>query len=126
MNDNDAQTLRDISYFTNRLLDHAEFLPPDLAALLGEYESELGKYSPGRWDGIGNRAQYGELAQCIGQSIADEKWSVGALLDCSLDKWYCWGRTRKNVEGALQPLAVRGELDLKYGRYYVRSRDESS
>lgn len=126
MNEGDAQMLRDISYFTKKLLDHAELLPPELEAMLREYESELGKYSPGRWDGIADRVQYDDLAQNIGQSIADGEWSVGMLLDCSLDKWYCRGRTRKDVEGALQLLAVRGELDLKDGMYHVRSRDESS
>lgn len=132
MNGNDAQTLRDIRLFMNGLLEHAESLPQELAAMLQEYASELGKGPPGRWDGIGNPAQYGRLAHYIGQSIADGKWPAGACLNHSLDTdysrdtWYFRAHPRKNVEGALQLLAVRGELDLKNGMHYVRSRDESS
>ena len=43
MSGNDAQALRDMRHFTNRLLDHAELLPPDLAAMLRGYGSELRK-----------------------------------------------------------------------------------
>jgi len=126
MNGNDAQTLRDIGHFMNRLLEHAEWLPQELVAMLREYASELGKYSPGRWNGIGDPTQYDRLAQYIGRSIADREWSAGARLDHSLDAWYFRAQPRENVEGALQLLAVRGELDLRNGMYYVRSRDESS
>jgi hypothetical protein len=126
MDGNDAQAWRDIRHFTDRLLDHAEFLPPELAAMLGEYASEMGRGSPGRWDSIGNFAQYGNLARYIGQSIADGEWPVGTRLDRPLDIWYCRVQSRENLEDALQLLAVRGELDLKNGMYYVRSRGESS
>jgi hypothetical protein len=126
MNGNDAQTLRDLRFFTDRLLTHAELLPQELAAMLLEYASELGKDSPGRWDGMGNHAQYANLARYISQSIADEQWPAGARLDFSPDPWYCRAQPRENVEGALRLLAVQGEIDLKNGMYYVRSRDDSS
>jgi hypothetical protein len=132
MNGNDAQTLRDIRHFTSSLLERAEWLPQELAAMLREYASELGKGPSRRWDGIGDPAQYAGVAHHIGQSIADGKSSAGACLDHSLDTdrsldtWYFRAHPRKNVEGALQLLAVRGELDLKNGMHYVRSRDESS
>jgi hypothetical protein len=126
MNGNDAQTLRDLRFFTDRLLDHAELLPQELAAMLLEYASELGKASPGRWDGMGNHAQYGSLAQYISQSIADGQWPAGARLDCSPDIWYFRPQPHENVEGALRLLAVQGEIDLRDGKYYVRSRDDSS
>lgn len=126
MNNNDAQTWRDVKYFTSRLLLHAGVLPGDLAAMLQVYESELGNASPGRWAGLGTPSQYEHLAGQIGQSITDGEWPPGTCLDWSLDKRYCWAQTREKVMGALELLAVRGELVQKCGKYYVRSRDESS
>jgi hypothetical protein len=126
MNDDDAQAWRDTRYFTSRLLFHAGVLPPDLAAMLQKYVSELDDTSPGRWDSIGNPAQYNDLARRISQQITDGEWPPGKCLDSSLDKRYCWAETRENVLSALQLLAVRGELVLKCGDYYVKAHNESS
>lgn len=126
MNGNDAQALRDIRYFANGLLVHADVLPLDLAVMLQTYKSELENTAPGRWNGIGDPAQYDDLAFHIGQSIADGEWAPGACLDASLDKPYCWATTSENVMSALRLLAIRGELMVEFGRYYVRPRDESS
>jgi hypothetical protein len=126
MNDNDAQAWRDTRYFTSRLLFHIGVLPPDLTAMLQEFESELGDASPGRWDGIGNPAQYDDLARRISQQITDGEWAPGTCLDWSLDNRYCWAETRENVMSALQLLAVRGEVVLKCGDYYVKANNESS
>jgi hypothetical protein len=126
MIDNDAQTWRDIRYFTSRLLFHAGVLPPDLSAMLQEYQSELDNASPGRWASIGSPSRYDDLARRISQSITDVEWPPGTCLDWSLDKRYCWAETRENVMSALQLLAVRGELVLKCGEYYVRSCGENS
>jgi hypothetical protein len=95
--------------------------------MLREYASGLDRYSSGRWDGLGSLARCDDgLAQCIGRSIADGEWPAGARLDQSLDKWYFRAHPRENVEGALRLLALRGEIDLRNGLYYVGSRDESS
>jgi hypothetical protein len=126
MNDNDAQAWRDTRYFTSRLLLHFGVLPPDLTMMLQEFESELASASPGRWDGIGNPAQHDDLAGRISQQITDGEWSPGTCLDWSRDKRYCWAETRENVMSALQLLAVRGELALKRGNYYVKARNENS
>jgi hypothetical protein len=126
MNGSDAQALRDIKYFTSKLLAHADVLPPDLTVMLKEYQSELDNASPGRWVSIGSPSRYDDLARRISQSITDGEWPPGTCLDWSLDKRYCWVETRENVMSALQLLAVRGELVLKCGEYYVRSCRENS
>lgn len=124
MNGDDEQVMRDITRFAGRLLEYAGWLPPDLAAMLRGYESALGTCSPGRWEGIGSPGRHDDLAQRIGQAVTDGEWPAGTVLDCGLGKWYCWGQTLQNAEQALRFLAVRGELDLRHGTYYVRARDE--
>jgi hypothetical protein len=126
MNANDAQTWRDISFFTKKLLLHTKVLPPDLIAMLSEYESELDSASPGRWDGVGGTAQYEDLAQHISQSIADGEIPSGTRLEWPLDYWYCRAQTRENIMNALRILAVRGELDRQCEIYYVRLCDGGS
>ena len=126
MNGDDAQALRDITYFTRRLLEHSGVLPADLALMLKEYELELDNASLERWASMGNPFQYDDLAARIGRAIADGEWPPGTCLDWSRDKRYCWTQTRENVMRALQLLAVRGELTLKDGNFYVRSYDEGS
>ena len=108
------------------VLEHAGVLPADLALMLKEYELELDNASLERWVSMGNPSQYDDLAARIGRAIANGEWPPGTRLDWSRDKQYCWAQTRENVMRALQLLAVRGELTLKDGNFYVRSHDESS
>jgi len=126
MNGDDAQALRELKCFTSRLLEHAGVLPPDLAVMLKEYDLELHDDSPDRWTSVGGVSQYDKLAHRISQSITDGEWPPGACLDWPINRWYCCNETRESVMSALRLLAVRGELTLKCGNYYVRSRDESS
>jgi hypothetical protein len=127
MDAEDAQTLRDVRYFTSRLLLHAGILPSDLVAMLEDYKSELDHASLGRWASMGDPAQYADLARRIGQSITDGEWLPGVHLDWPLNRRYGWDQTRETVMKALQLLAIRGELVLKGGKYYVvGSRGESS
>ena len=78
-------------------------------------------------DQYGNPAQCAELARRIGQSLADGEWLPGVHLDWPLNGRYGWEHTRETVLKALQLLAIRGELVLKGGKYYVvGSRGESS
>ena len=126
MDADDAQTLRDVKYFTNKLLLHAGILPSDLVAMLQEYESELDTASLGRWTSVGNPAQYTDLTRRIGQLITDGELAPGARLDWPVDRRFGWPQRREYVMNALQLLANRGELVLKHGKYYVRSRAESS
>jgi hypothetical protein len=53
VNGDDAQTLRDVTYFAGELLKLADVLPADLTAMLRDYHSELRTAPRWRWDGIG-------------------------------------------------------------------------
>jgi hypothetical protein len=122
MNSDDEQTMRDIRHFMRELLKYADVLPPDLAAMLRDYEPELYHSPPSRWDGIGEAAQSESLAVRIGQRMTDGEWPDDTRLDASTDHWYAWGETRATVDRALRLLAARGELTLKSGIYYTGSR----
>jgi hypothetical protein len=125
MNGDDWQALRDIRSFAQGLLSHAGLLPEGLAAMLRSYELELESALPGRWEGVGNPAAYGLLANRMGQSIADGEWPAGRRLDDILRDWYCVSETPQTIMSALQLLTARGELTLRCGTYYVRSRHEN-
>jgi hypothetical protein len=124
MSPDDAQTLRDMRRFTHELLTYADVLPAGLAAMLRDYEPELYRSPPGRWVGIGDVGQSEPLAVGIGQRLTDGEWPEGTRLDASAGHWYAWGASRATVGRTLRLLAARGELALRDGMYYTRSRDE--
>jgi hypothetical protein len=124
MNPDDAQTLRDIKHFTRELLTYADLLPPDLAAMLRDYESDLHSSPSDRWDGIGSPVQYDNLAHRIGQGITDGECPEGKRMDSYPGNWYTWAQRHDNVEKALQLLAARGELTPRCGTFYVGPHDE--
>jgi hypothetical protein len=127
MNSADAQTLRDITYFTRALLSHADVLPAGLTAMLRDYESELNNTSSSRWQGIGNATQHSATADYIGQSITDGRLPEGKRLDdSSLNKWPYSDKTCSVIENALRLVTARGEVISRFGMYYVRSGNENS
>ena len=111
-------------HFTRELLRYADVLPAGLAAMLLDYEPDLYRSPPGRWDGIGDAAQSEPLAARIGQLITDGEWPQGTRLAASAGHWYARCQTRANVERTLRLLATRGELALRDGLYYTGPRDE--
>jgi hypothetical protein len=131
MNGGDWQALREISSLTRTLLSYAGVLPEGLAAMLQSYASELagvlpegkaelGKESSERWERAGDPAARDALANRMGRSITDGEWPAGKRLDCLPGDWYCVNQTRQTIMRALQLLAVRGELAVRYGTYYVK------
>jgi hypothetical protein len=128
MNSADAQTIRDITYFTRALLSYADVLPSGLTTMLQDYESDLNKTSSsGRWQGIGNATLHSATADYIGQSITDGRLPEGKLLDdSSLGKWPYSDKARSVIENALLLVTMRGEVISRFGMYYVRSRNENS
>jgi hypothetical protein len=130
MDSDDWQTLREINRLTRMLLSHADVLPEGLAGMLRSYAPELacvlsedrvglGSKSSERWKRVGGTAARDALASRMGRSITDGEWPAGKRLDYPPDDWYCKSETRETIIGALQLLAVRGELAVRCGTYYV-------
>jgi hypothetical protein len=129
MNGDDWQALRETNSRTQALLSHAGLLPEGLAAMLRSYASELagvlpeGRAEPGqpsgRWERSGDPAARDALASRMGRSITDGEWLAGQRLDCPPGDWYCVNETCETIMRALQLLAVRGELAVRNGAYYV-------
>jgi hypothetical protein len=130
MNSDDWQALRDINCRTLALLSHVAVLPEGLAVMLRSYASELAgvlpedhakldNKSPERWERVGDSSASDALASRVGRAISDGEWLAGERLDCPPGDWYCVNERRETVVRALQLLAARGELAVRYGAYYV-------
>jgi hypothetical protein len=126
MNGDDWQALREIDRHTRMLLSYAEVLPEGLAAMLRSYASELAGVQAGldsessrRWKRAGGLAARDALASRMGRSIADGEWPAGKRLGWPPDAWYCAYERGETILGALQLLALRGELAVRCGTYYV-------
>jgi hypothetical protein len=126
LNDDDAQTLWDVTYFARELLKHADVLPADLAGMLHDYQSELRTSPPGRWAGIGDPVQYECLARRMAESVTDGEWAEGERLDDPARNRHARAEAPGNFQRALVLLAARGDIVTRDGRYYTRSRDDRS
>jgi hypothetical protein len=126
VNGDDAQTLRDVTFFLRTLLKDADVLPTDLAAMLRDYQRELRNSPPGRWSGIGDPIEYERLAHRMAQSITDGEWADNARLDDPARNRHAWAQTSSNFQQALRLLSARGEIVMRDGKYYMRSRNENS
>jgi hypothetical protein len=122
VNSDDARTLGLVKHFTRQLLDRADVLPADLAIMLGDFQSELGNSPSWRWAGIGDPTVYEYVANCVGQLITDGEWPDGQRLDSPQGNPRAWDWTPDNFGRALQLLTARGEIVMKDGGYYPRSR----
>jgi len=126
VNGDDAQTLRDVTFFLRALLKDADVLPADLAAMLRDYQRELRNSPPSRWSGIGDPIEYEDLAHRMAQSVTDAEWADDARLDDPARNWHARTQTPSNFDRALQLLAARGDIVTRDGKYYTRPRSEPS
>jgi hypothetical protein len=126
VNGDDAQALRDVTYFAGELLKHADVLPAELAAMLRDYQSQLRTAPPWRWDGIGDPVGYECLAHRIAQSVTDGEWADGERLDDPATNWRARVEAPATFQRALRLLAAQGEIVMRDGRYCTRSRDDRS
>jgi hypothetical protein len=126
VNGDDAQTLRDVTFFLRTLLKDADLLPAGLAAMLRDYQRELRNSPPSRWSGIGDPIEYECLAHRMAQSITDGEWADDALLDDPARNRHAWAQTPSNFGRALQLLSARGDIVMRDGTYCMRPRGECS
>jgi hypothetical protein len=117
----DRETAHHITWLTDGLLSDGGYaLPSGLAAVLREYKSALlAGCANEKWARTGQRTRYGRLADLIGQQIAAGEWKPGQRMPYSGCLGPRYGEKRETAERALHILAVRGQLALDGGAYYV-------
>jgi hypothetical protein len=117
----DRETARIIIHMADMLLSSGGYaLPAGLAAALREYKSGLLAECAGeKWACVGYPTNYGILADLIGQQITESNWKPGERMPSAdyLAAWY--GAKYDTVLRAMHVLAVRGQLALENGSYYV-------
>ena len=120
----DRETARHITWITDGLLSHGgSSLPVGLMAALREYKSAmLAECAHKHWARTGQRTRYGILADLIGQQIMNGEWGPGERMPSA----NCFAARhtvkRETADRAMHILAVRGQLALEFGSYYVIPR----
>jgi hypothetical protein len=116
----DRETARHITWVTDGLLSYGIALPTGLMVALREYKSAmLAECAKKDWARTGQRTRYGILADLIGQQIINGEWASGARMpsaDCFAARH---SEKPETVDRAMHILAVRGQLALEFGSYYV-------
>ena len=124
MNVPDLETARRITWMTEMLLSHGgHAMPVGLTAALREYKSALlAECATEKWARPGHPTRYGRLADLIAQQIADGLWKPGQRMPS--DRYFAEKHVMKpaTVGRALYVLAVRGQMALETGSYYVLPR----
>jgi hypothetical protein len=118
------ETARTIIHMTDMLLlSGGDTLPAGLTVALREYKSALLAECAGeKWARIGYPTRYGITADIIGQQLADGKWKPGERMP-SIDYFAAVHGVKYNTAAsAMHVLAVRGQLALENGSYYVLPR----
>ena len=120
----DLENAERITWMTEMLLSHGgHALPVGLTAALREYKSALFAGCTGeKWARPGHPTRYGRLADLIAQQIADGLWKPGQRMPS--DRYLAEKHAVKpaTVRRALYVLAVRGQMALETGSYYVLPR----
>lgn len=129
MNAEDELALRAITGRVWRILRHRAVLPAALAAMLQDYLTDLDSTADARWAGIGDPARHAHLAGIIAQHIADGEWAPGDRVDgrtCGAPSpaWYFINERPETIRRAMQLLAARGDVAVRYDRYYARPHDD--
>jgi DNA-binding transcriptional regulator YhcF (GntR family) len=124
MNVPDREAAHTITWMTEMQLSHGgHALPAGLSAALREYKSALlAACTSEKWARPGHPTRYGRLADLIGQQIADGERKPGERMPSSGHLATRHGEKKDTVTRALHILAVRGQLALETGSYYVLPR----
>jgi hypothetical protein len=117
----DRETAHRITWMTEMLISHGgHALPVGLTATLREYKSALlAACASEKWARIGHPTRYGRLADLIGQQIADGEWKPGQRMPSNRYLAERHSVKPDTVGNALYVLAIRGQLGLETGSYYV-------
>ncbi len=120
----DRETAHRITWMTEMLLSYGgHVLPVGLRVALRAYKPVLLAECAGeKWARKGSATRYGRVADLIGQQIAGGHWKAGQRMP-SADYLAATHSEKPNtVARALYILAVRGQLALENGAYYVLPR----
>ena len=128
MNVPDRETAERITWTTEMLISHGgHALPVGLTAALREYKSALlAACASEKWARTGHPTRYGRLADLIEQQIAHGEWKPGQRIPSPGNLAAKHGEKPDTVRNALHVLAVRGQLALETGSYYVLPRGMGS
>ncbi len=69
MNEDDDRVLWELRHFADGLLQHADMLPANLAAMLRDYHTDLHTAPLWRWYGIGDPVMYQTVADRIAREV---------------------------------------------------------
>ena len=117
----DRETAERITWMIEMLISHGRHaLPVGLTAALREYKSALlAACATEKWARTGHPTRYGRLADLIGQQIADGEWKTGQRMPSHRHLAEKHREQQGTARNALHILAVRGQLALEAGSYYV-------
>jgi hypothetical protein len=119
MSGDDEQTLCEMTYRVERLLEWGAVLPDGLVAMLAGYRLELADRRGGRWEGAGVPSRALDLAERLGWYIAEGRWKPGERVYAE-EYDYRLSEPRATLHRAMQILAARGEVAIRLDGYYVR------
>lgn len=121
MKTTDRETAERATWLTEMLLSHGgHALPAGLRAALREYKSAfLAECSGQKWARTGYPTRYGRIADLIGQQVTDGQWKPGQRMPSADYLAARHAEKPETVGHAFYVLAVRGQLALENGAYYV-------
>lgn len=117
----DRETAKHVTWITEMLITRSgHALPPGLRAALREYKSALLiECSAQQWARPGTATRYGRLADIIGQQVTHGQWKPGQRMPSPGHLAEKHAVRPETAARALYVLAVRGQLALENGAYYV-------
>jgi Bacterial regulatory proteins, gntR family len=117
----DRETARTITWMTDMLLTRGQHtLPPGLTAALRHHKTAfLTACATQPWAQPRHRARYAKLADHIAHQITNDQWKPGQRLP---SPYYLAANCHEHhdtASRALHILAVRGQIAMEAGAYYV-------
>lgn len=117
----DRDTAQRVTWVTEMLLSYGgHAMPVGLRAALREYKSALlAACAEEKWARARHPGRYGRLADLIAQQVEDGEWKPGQRMPSPAHLAKMHDVNPDTARRALFVLAVRGQLALEAGSYYV-------